>query len=77
MKEPTWILTFIGDGGRAILTTTQKLEREAYEHVRELWAYWVKSNDELMVIGDCEIRRTGQVELEISSDAIIVRGRVA
>ena len=68
-----WVLTFVGDGSRAVLTTKQALHPETVEHVQEMWNRWVSSTDELMIIGGCEVRRVGQVELEIGADAIIVR----
>lgn len=71
-----WVLTFV-DGGRAILTTTQQVERETYDHVREMWRQFVTSTDEIMIIGGCTVERRGRVELEIGTDAIIVRGRVS
>lgn len=71
-----WILTFI-DGGKAILTTTEHLERETYEHVLEMWSRFVKNEDQIMVIGGCRVERVGRVELDISAEAIIVRGHAA
>lgn len=67
-----WTLTFVGEG-RAILSTEQPLEREAVEHVREMWARWVTSDNEVMIVGDCRVERVGSVELEIGDDKIIVR----
>jgi len=75
--ESTWTLTFV-DGGRAILTTTQQLHPGTYEYIRDLWERWVTApTPEIMIIGDCEVLRTGSVELDISEDAIIVRGHKA
>lgn len=75
-RQTRWVLTF-ADDGKAILTTTERIERETYEHVVEMWKRWTAVDGEIMVIGDCRIERVGRFELDISTDAIIVRPKAA
>lgn len=76
MEATRWTLTFVGDGSRAVLSTTEKLERETVEHVQDMWKRFVDASDpQIMIIGDCKVERVDRIELEIGADAILVRGR--
>lgn len=70
-KSTRWLLTFVGN--RGVLSTTESVERETYEHVRAMWSKFMASDNEMLVIGDCSVNQVDGIELDISEDDIIVR----